>query len=293
MLRVPTWCENFQFRVITGVNQEGAGSMTGYRITKADERNQGPLLEFLRNDPAKHAFALYDLVREPENTTLFTSTDADGVVAGYLLVYRTRMYLSIILDSPTDAAEELLLFAPRERGILFIRSDLLSIAKANVSSTGIYPEDQMSLTREKSSLPPAMKARRLTGDDAIAVAELYTSGDVGGSRETDINATRKWIERSTFFGIEVDGRFVSVAGTLAIMPEVSVIGGVFTHPLFRGRGLAKTVTGAVARHLFSISNLITLYVRSDNESAIRAYRALGFEKTGERFWVDMGTGLRP
>jgi ribosomal protein S18 acetylase RimI-like enzyme len=266
--------------------------MAGHRITKVDKRNQGPLLEYLRNDPERHAFALYDLIREPENTTLFTATDVGGAVAGYLLIYKTTKYLSIVLDSPTDAAEELLHFAPREKGILFVPSDLLSIARANISSTGIYLEDQMSLTREKSNLPPPTTARRLTGDDSRAVAELYSS-DVGGSRDVDIDATTKWIERSPFFGVEVNERLVSVAGTLAVMPEVSVIGGVFTHPLYRGRGLAKTVTGAVARHLFSISSLITLYVRSDNESAISAYKSLGFEKTGERFWVDMGTGLQP
>jgi predicted GNAT family acetyltransferase len=187
----------------------------------------------------------------------------------------------------------LLRFVPGEKGILFIPSGLLSVAKANVSSTGIYAEDQMSLARKKSNLPPSPAARRLTGDDARAVAELYTSGDVGGSRDTDIGATQKWIEKGPFFGVEVDGRIVSVAGTLAVMPEVSVIGGVFTHPLYRGRGLAKTATAAVARRLFGISNLITLYVRSDNESAIGAYRALGFEKTRERLWVDMGTGSQP
>jgi ribosomal protein S18 acetylase RimI-like enzyme len=266
--------------------------MAGHRI-KAIARNQGPLLVHLRKDPARHAFALYDLIREPENTTLFIATGANGAVAGYLLIYKTTRYLSIILDSTRDVAEELLRFAPREKGILFIPSDLLSIVKANVSSTRIYVEDQMSLTREKSNLPPSTAARRLTGDDAKMVAELYTSGDLGGSRDADISATQKRLERGFFFGVEVDGRIVSVAGTLAVMPEVSVIGGVFTHPRYRGMGLAKTVTAAVAHHLFGISNLITLYVRSDNKSAISAYRSLGFEKTGERFWVDMGTGLQP
>jgi RimJ/RimL family protein N-acetyltransferase len=266
--------------------------MAGHRITKASATNQGPLLVYLRKDPTKHAFALYDLTREPGNTTIFTATDANGAVAGYLLIYKTTRYLSIILDSPTDAAEELLRFAPRERGILFIPSDLLSIAKANVSSTGIYAEDQMSLIRERANLNPWEIAKRLTADDARAVAELYSS-DVGGSRDVDVDATRKRIERSPFFGAEVEGRLVSIAGTLAAMPEVSVVGGVFTHPQFRGRGLAKTVTAAVARHLSGISNLVTLYVRSNNTSAISVYRALGFEKTGERFWVDMGTGLQP
>jgi hypothetical protein len=61
-------------------------SVAGHRITKVNATNQGPLLVYLRNDPARHAFALYDLVHEPENTTLFTATGANGVVVGYLLI---------------------------------------------------------------------------------------------------------------------------------------------------------------------------------------------------------------
>jgi ribosomal protein S18 acetylase RimI-like enzyme len=267
--------------------------MAGYKIVKADKSNEGPLLRYLKNDITRHAFAFYDLVQEPENTTIFIATSDDGAVSGYLLIYKATRYLSIILDCPIDAAEELLRAAPREKGILFVPRNLLSVAIANINSTGIFTEDQMSLTREKANLYPSEMARRLSVDDSKAVAELYSSNDVGGSRDTDIKATTRRIERSPFFGLEVEGRLVAVAGTLAVMPEVSVIGGVFTHPFFRGKGFAKVVTSAVARQLFGISNLITLYVRSDNQTAISAYRRLGFEKTWVRFWVDMGTGLHP
>lgn len=267
--------------------------MVDYKITKVDERNRTALLTYLKNDSVRHAFALYDLLREPENTTFFLATDDVGVVIGYLLIYRGLRYLSIILDSSTETAEELLRHAPSEKGILFIPRNLLSVVKANVGSTGIYIEDQMSVARERTKLFPSRVARRLTADDATGLAELYSSEDVRGSRDTDVDAVKRWIERSPFFGIEANGKLVAVAGTLAIVPEVSVIGGVYTHPLFRGKGFAKTVTSAVARHLFGVSNVVTLYVRSDNRAAISAYRTLGFEKKGERFWVDMGTGLQP
>jgi ribosomal protein S18 acetylase RimI-like enzyme len=267
--------------------------MAGYEITKANRRNQGPLLNYLRNDVARHAFALYDVIQEPENTTVFFVTGDDGATSGYLLIYQTLPYLSVILDSQKEAAEELFRLVPREKGILFVPPELLSAAKTKVSSSGIYAEEQMSLARRRADLHPSPMTRRLTSNDARAVAELYCSDKLSGSTLRDFDAARKLLGRRPFFGYEVGGKLVAIAGALAAMPEVAVIGGVFTHPEFRGRGYAKATTAAVGRYLFDISNLITLFVRSDNVSAISAYSALGFEKTGERYWVDMGTGLCP
>jgi hypothetical protein len=42
--------------------------MTNYKIAKLEERNKDRLLTYLKTDPTRHAFALYDLLREPENT---------------------------------------------------------------------------------------------------------------------------------------------------------------------------------------------------------------------------------
>jgi predicted GNAT family acetyltransferase len=58
---------------------------------------------------------------------------------------------------------------------------------------------------------------------------------------------------------------------------LATIGGVFTHPEYRGRGLARGVTGAVARDLVDAGvQLLALNVKQDNVPAIAAYRALGF-----------------
>jgi RimJ/RimL family protein N-acetyltransferase len=58
-----------------------------------------------------------------------------------------------------------------------------------------------------------------------------------------------------------------------------LVGGVFTDPAHRGRGLATQGIAAWARHLFDQGlELMTLHVNRDNVPAIRAYESVGFHR---------------
>jgi RimJ/RimL family protein N-acetyltransferase len=64
-------------------------------------------------------------------------------------------------------------------------------------------------------------------------------------------------------------------------PEaIAVVGNVFTHPAYRGRGLGTLVTGAVTEELFRSCRDIVLSVDPRNEAAVRAYERLGFTEVG-------------
>lgn len=55
------------------------------------------------------------------------------------------------------------------------------------------------------------------------------------------------------------------------------IGGVFTHRDFRGRGIGKNTVHALCSHIFSHHDMhVSLFVKQDNASAIKAYTDLGF-----------------
>jgi ribosomal protein S18 acetylase RimI-like enzyme len=58
-----------------------------------------------------------------------------------------------------------------------------------------------------------------------------------------------------------------------------LIGGVFTDPQHRGRGLATRGIAAWARHLFGEGlSLVALHVNRDNLPAVRAYEKVGFRR---------------
>lgn len=88
------------------------------------------------------------------------------------------------------------------------------------------------------------------------------------------------VENGYYHGIYYDGRLVAVAGTHVVSPEegVAVVGNVFTHPRYRGRGYATLVTGAVTAALLKHCRDVVLTVDPKNVPAVRAYWRLGYSE---------------
>jgi ribosomal protein S18 acetylase RimI-like enzyme len=88
------------------------------------------------------------------------------------------------------------------------------------------------------------------------------------------------IAEGVYYGIRVNGRLVSAAGTHVISREarLAVVGNVLTHAGHRGRGYATAVTSAVTAELLRYCDDVVLNVRADNPPAIQAYRKLGYSE---------------
>ncbi len=131
---------------------------------------------------------------------------------------------------------------------------------------------RMSVTPQTFK-PAAGAVVRLFGRDIAAINRLYsTEGGQAAYRP-------QHIDDGLYFGAVQDGRLVSIAGTHVVSASegVAVVGNVFTHPRYRGRGLAKAVTSAVTEELLRSCPLVVLTVEAGNEPAVRAYRSLGYE----------------
>jgi RimJ/RimL family protein N-acetyltransferase len=114
---------------------------------------------------------------------------------------------------------------------------------------------------------------RLTNADLTALNRLY-------SREGMATAYRpEHLERAVYHGAFVGGELVAVAGTHVYSPAegIGVVGNVYTHPEFRGRGMATAATSAVTAELLGNCHLVVLTVESQNPSALRVYEKLGYE----------------
>ncbi|MCH8814362.1 MAG: GNAT family N-acetyltransferase [Chloroflexi bacterium] len=130
---------------------------------------------------------------------------------------------------------------------------------------------RMSITTERFQ-PVDGPARRLRGRDAPAVNRLY-------SVEAGPTAYRQnHLEEGVYYGVEADGRLVSIAGTHVASPAegVAVVGNVFTHPRYRSGGLATATTSAVTQEVLQSCDLVVLTVEEDNEHALRVYDRLGY-----------------
>jgi len=78
----------------------------------------------------------------------------------------------------------------------------------------------------------------------------------------------------------VEGRLVAIAGTHVVSRQegVAVVGNVFTHPAYRGRGYATAATSAVTEALLDYCDYVVLTVDPRNTPAVAAYVRLGYRE---------------
>lgn len=132
---------------------------------------------------------------------------------------------------------------------------------------------RMSITAD-TFRPVEGQARRLSGREIGRINQLYAAE--GGSA----SYTSRHVDQGTYYGVIADGKLVSIAGTHVDSPSerVAVVGNVFTHPGYRGGGLATIATSAVTAALLSHCDLVALTVEASNEPALAVYKRLGYRQ---------------
>lgn len=116
-------------------------------------------------------------------------------------------------------------------------------------------------------------AVRLGAAEVSLVNRLYSlEGGVTAYRESHL-------EDGVYHGVFVGGKLVSIAGTHAVSrsEKIAVVGNVFTHPRYRGQGLATHATSAVTADLLRFCDLVVLTVEAKNDPAVRIYTKLGYQ----------------
>jgi uncharacterized protein len=143
----------------------------------------------------------------------------------------------------------------------------------------VKTETLMNLRMEDfrpSVAPVGVTVRRGVLDDVAALAELYAdAGDMARTRATilrPLQDTRLWL-------IEEGRQILAAALTNAETAQMAMIGGVFTLPSARGRGLSQAVCSALCTDLFAAGKQPVLYWI--NPAAGAVYHKLGFRPIGQ------------
>ncbi|MYD72928.1 MAG: GNAT family N-acetyltransferase [Chloroflexi bacterium] len=135
---------------------------------------------------------------------------------------------------------------------------------------------RMLVTRE-SFQPNDQEAQPMLGAHVDLLNRLYNAeGD-------PTHYQREHIAAGCYWGVVDEERLVAVAGTHAIGRShgIAILGNVFTHPRFRGRGHATTATSAVTAALLEQVDEVVLSVDPENTPAVLAYRKLGYRHVGD------------
>jgi GNAT superfamily N-acetyltransferase len=260
------------------------------RIEKVDENNRQRIIDFLRSDVVHHVFAFYDIQYEPQHTDIYVALENEGL-RGYVLVYTGLDFPSVILEGESRAAERLLDYAPRDRFIMHVPPDLLRTVESKFPNAKCYVENWMLVKKDEAKFLRSTLARRLKTADAPKLATLFSTRE-----ERPTGVVKKYLDSISgmpIYGVFLNEELVSYAGSFLQLPQVWMIGGVYTHPNHRNKGYATLATSAVTEEALKNAEAAALFVRSDNCPAIKAYEKIGYKKVGEKVWVDVETGRKP
>ncbi|MGE5597391.1 MAG: GNAT family N-acetyltransferase [Hyphomicrobiales bacterium] len=136
------------------------------------------------------------------------------------------------------------------------------------------PMIRMAVTREEFQPATGIETITLSGVDIRRINALY--GSEGGASYY----IPEHIDAGVYRGVVTEGRLVAVAGTHVVSRHegVAVVGNVFTHPAYRGRGYAGAATSAVTEDLLNYCDYVVLTVDPLNSPAVHAYRRLGYRE---------------
>lgn len=261
------------------------------KVEKVDESNKQRVVDSLKSDIIRHVFAYYDIQHEPEHTATHVAFE-NSSLDGYILTYTATSVPSTILESDSTAtAEQLIKYAPEDHFIMHAPPNLLPVIQRRFPDAKYYIENWMLVRKGQANLNKSDLVRRLHTTDALHLVKLLSTRKDRPER-TDEKYTQ-WLSRMKMYGVFIDGKLVSYSGSFLQIPQVWMIGGVYTHPDHRTKGYSTLATSAITEEALRNAEAAALFVRSDNYPAIRVYEKIGYEKIGEKIWVDVGTGLSP
>lgn len=222
----------------------------------------------------ERAYAAYALAQlEPKRFYLSDWYTASGATGKALVVHSASgLGRALLALGDPQALDAILSLHPGPRfSFASLRPEHRPIVERYFVMTRQQLMVRMAVTTQSfaAATGPAV---RLTGRDVATVNRLYsTEGVPAGYRPSHL-------EDGVYYGVYADGRLVSIAGTHVVSAAegVAVVGNVFTHPRYRGRGLATIATSAATGDLLQRCPLVVLTVETENHPAIAIYKRLGY-----------------
>jgi len=84
------------------------------------------------------------------------------------------------------------------------------------------------------------------------------------------------LELGRYVGIKEDGKLIAMAGERIKLDGYTEVSLVCTHPDYRGKGYAKSLSGVIIENIMDSGDVPFLNVMTQNIAALKLYEKLGF-----------------
>jgi len=225
--------------------------------------------------------------------TVYLARDAQGCVVGAILITSSGLLLPLLAEDASPGPELSRLLRDVHPPIHSIMGTGRSAGVMEALMPGL-PTARieyflMSVTRESArpALPPQDRglavrmADEMDADALFPLQKAYELEEVVVDPRHFIDAQclkllRKTLKEELVFVAERDGVPVAKAATNARGFSVDQIGGVFTVPGSRGKGVGRLVVSELLRRVLREKEGACLFVKKRNRPAISLYERLGF-----------------
>ncbi|MET9028294.1 GNAT family N-acetyltransferase [Nocardia sp. NPDC004168] len=251
---------------------------------------------FLLRDPLRHTVLTtsvanhvtgMDAPAEPSRFLTVHGEDA-AVVGAAMRVSGRDVYLGALPpDGIPAVARALAEVVPESAGVEGVVADATDFAQ---HWCGLLGRDFQQSYRTRLHRLGALRIPDVAGAPRRALeSDVALCGDwlaamraeSGMAAGLDEAAIRRRVEAGRWWLWERDGQPVSLAAHQIPIQGWSRIGPVYTPPDARGHGYASAVTAHVAKQLRAQNLEVCLFADTDNTTANRIYRAIGFHPTHE------------
>lgn len=265
-------------------------------ITLLSEKDRDEALAFLDRDHELNVVMICDITRfglDDRGHPLqgrYHGIRRKGELGGMGVLYNLG---SLFVYAPDEElAPELLrhlaYLEPAPRYVV-ARADWSNVLLDLLAERGLAPlgaEAQMYMALEPSAFRPRYEeaARYAERGDSWDLRRLHQDFQLEcfGALDEAEDALGEMVEdRMAGDGIAVvesGGKVVAKAEVMARTGRAALIGGVYTEPAHRGRGLATACMSLLCAGILKRGEKACLNVALDNAPARRVYRSIGFEK---------------
>ncbi|MCP3919400.1 MAG: GNAT family N-acetyltransferase [bacterium] len=220
------------------------------------------------------------------------TSEASGGIAGVSLLSSTGLWFLHAADRPACDASLASALAAGPVTKANAAGSIKRMLRAGLAERGVPVVREHDLLVMRCARSPNGAEGRWAGEadcERLDGYQVLYNQERGGSARNDWAARVRAGEVAV---LERDRRIVSVVCRSGATPDYACIGGTFTFPGYRQRGLGRRLCAFLVAELLRDAPAVQLIVDDDNDPAIALYRSLGFRTAGSCYmaYLDRPTG---